>query len=207
MTELDFHPAANIFPMLRGEEYEALKADIAANGQREPIWLHPDGRILDGRNRYVACCDLGIQPKTRRWDGQGGEVAFVVSLNLARRHLSASQRAALAFDVVPLLEEEARARQATSTGGSTPQLKEIFPEAEKGQARDHAAKMFNTNGRYVQDAKTIATAAPELFEAVKTGEMTIPQAKREIVSQQRRESPPLPSDKYRKDASRQRQLR
>lgn len=197
MTELDFHPAANIFPMLRGEEYEALKADIAANGQREPIWLHPDGRILDGRNRYVACCDLGIQPKTRRWDGQGGEVAFVVSLNLARRHLTASQRAALAVDVLPMLEEEARERQAhgqTAPGKTVP---EIIPEASKGEARDHAAEMFNTNGRYVQDAKSIATAAPELFEAVKTGEMTIPQAKREIVSQQRRESPPLPSDKYR----------
>ena len=103
-TSLEFHPAANLFHMLTGDEYEQLKADIAANGQLEPIWIHPDGRILDGRNRYMACCDLGIEPKVRQWNGGGSAVGFVVSLNIHRRHLTASQRAAIALDVLPMLE-------------------------------------------------------------------------------------------------------
>ena len=45
------HPIATLFPLMEGEEFEAFKADIAAHGVREPVWLHPDGRLLDGRNR------------------------------------------------------------------------------------------------------------------------------------------------------------
>lgn len=52
-TDLEFHPAAMLLPLLGGDEYERLKADIAAHGQIEPIWLHPDGRILAGRYRVV----------------------------------------------------------------------------------------------------------------------------------------------------------
>lgn len=196
MTELEFHPAANLFPMLTGEDYEQLKADIAANGQREPIWLHPDGRILDGRNRYMVCRDLDVEPRFTKWDGRGSAVAFVVSLNLHRRHLTASQRAAVAVDVLPMLEGEAAERRRATQNNMTAADKEIIPD-QVGQARDHAAALFNTNGRYVQEAKTLAADAPDLFAAVKSGEMTIPQAKREVTARQRQEAPPLPTNKYR----------
>lgn len=184
LTSLEFHPAANLFPMLTGDEYEQLKADIAANGQLEPIWIHPDGRILDGRNRYMACCDLGIEPKVRQWNGFGSAVGFVVSLNIHRRHLTASQRAAIALDVLPMLEAEAKERERV--GGLVRQGKETFPYPDdRGQARDQAAAMFQTNGRYVQEAKNIQRADPELFEAIKSGEMTIPEAKKIIVRAER----------------------
>ena len=92
----EFHEVANIFPLMQGDEFDALKADIAANGLREPVWLHSDGRIIDGRNRYRACCELSIEPMYRTWDGGGSPVSFVVSLNLHRRHLTESQRAMIA---------------------------------------------------------------------------------------------------------------
>ena len=44
------HAAAELFPLMEGAEYEALKQDIAERGQLVPIVLH-EGRILDGRNR------------------------------------------------------------------------------------------------------------------------------------------------------------
>lgn len=184
--ERPYHKVANIFPLMHGEDYEALKADIAANGQMEPIWLHPDGSIIDGRNRHRACLDLGIQPQFRTWGGGGSLLAFVASLNLHRRHLSSSQRAAIATDIEPMLAEEARERQAHGQTAPGVTLKEIFPEASNGQARDQAAEIMGTNGRYVSDAKRIKQESPELFEQVKAGVVTIPQARREM-AQPRRE--------------------
>jgi hypothetical protein len=87
-----FHPAADLFPLLTGKEYAALRDDVAAHGQREDIVLL-DGQILDGRNRYRVCRELGLEPRCRAWDGEGSPVAFVLSANLHRRHLDASQRA------------------------------------------------------------------------------------------------------------------
>lgn len=194
-TSLEFHPAANLFPMLTGDEYEQLKADIAANGQLEPIWIHPDGRILDGRNRYMACCDLGIEPKVRQWNGGGSAVGFVVSLNIHRRHLTASQLAIIANEALPMYEAEAKARMLATQNNQA--AREIVPQQVNGKAVDQAAKDFGTNGRYVQDAKVIQTVAPDLAAAVKSGDMTIPQAKREITARQKKDAPPMPSDKYR----------
>lgn len=46
-----YHEVANIFPLMSGDDFDALKADIAENGQREAIWLHTDGSIIDGRTQ------------------------------------------------------------------------------------------------------------------------------------------------------------
>lgn len=88
--QLEFHPVANIFPLMTGAEYDALVSDIAEHGQHEAIWLY-DGMVLDGRNRLRACMDLGIVPEFREYSGDDPQ-AFVVSLNLHRRHLTREQR-------------------------------------------------------------------------------------------------------------------
>jgi hypothetical protein len=61
MMTLEFHPLANIFPLLEGEAFEELVADIKANGLREKIDLY-QGKIVDGRYRYRALQRLGIDP-------------------------------------------------------------------------------------------------------------------------------------------------
>lgn len=169
-----YHEVANIFPLMQGEEFEALKNDIAEHGQREPIWLATDGRIIDGRNRHRACCELGVAPKFTTWDGNGSLVYFVVSLNLHRRHLNSGQKAIIAVDILPLLEAEAKERQRGGQGGTL--LKEIFPEA-KSQARDQAAAIVGTNAHYVSDAKRLVQDAPEVANLVRSGEITMPEAK------------------------------
>lgn len=186
MTWLDremdrpYHPAANLFPLLEGPEFDELKADIAANGLLEPIWLHPDESIIDGRNRHRACIETLTQPEFRTWDGQGSLVALVVGLNLKRRHLTSSQRAAISLDVLPMLEAEAKGRQGARTD-----IVEIVPPSEPGKARDQAADLFQTNPRYVQDAKRLQEQAPDLLGKVRSGEQSIPQAKRELKERER----------------------
>ena len=81
---MEAHPMAEAYPLMDGEAFEALKADVAAHGQRNPIWLY-EGKILDGRNRYRACVELGIEPRCEEYvgDDPGG---FVESQNDLRRH-------------------------------------------------------------------------------------------------------------------------
>ncbi len=190
MSELQFHPVTDIFPMMSGDEFAGLVADLREHGQREPVWLHPDGRIIDGRNRYRACGDAGVEPRTRYWDGRGSLVEFVVSLNLHRRHLDKSQRSMVGLSIEGRLAEEAedRRRAAISRSRSSERERaletvEIVPPSEK--SREQAGKLVGVSGRYIQDAKLVRDKSPELAERVLAGEMTLPEAKKEIRQQEK----------------------
>lgn len=186
-----YHPVSNLFPLMQGADFEALKQDISEHGQLEPIWLHPDGSIIDGRNRHRACIELGITPRFRTWDGAGSLVSFVVSLNLHRRHLTPTQAATVGVDALPLYEEEAREKQRAAAirtnamlGRSIGEtLVEFFPQASETPApksRDTAAQIVGVNPRYIQDGKRIKEQAPDVFDKMRTGEVTISEAKREL---------------------------
>ncbi|PLW80769.1 hypothetical protein C0585_01040, partial [Candidatus Woesearchaeota archaeon] len=116
--DLESHKFADIFPMVEGVQAEQLKMDIKENGLIQPVVLF-EGKILDGRNRYRASMELGITPKFEEYKGEK-PLEYVISGNLKRRHLTADQRAVIAQEVMPMLEEEAKKRQATSTGGNKP---------------------------------------------------------------------------------------
>src|SRR5438552_2696031 len=91
------HPAAEMFPLMTGEAFEQLVADIKERGVVDAGTLDANGRILDGRNRARACDQLGIPMRWERYGGPpGGEVAYVLGKNVRRRHLTDDQRAAIA---------------------------------------------------------------------------------------------------------------
>lgn len=87
----EYHELANLFPLMDEAQYGDLVADIKENGLIEAIILH-EGKILDGRNRYNACNDAGVEPNLVEYEGEDA-LSYVISLNLNRRHLNESQRA------------------------------------------------------------------------------------------------------------------
>ena len=186
----EIHDVANIFPMIVDAEFKELADDIRQHGLHEPIWLH-DGKIIDGRNRYKACVEVGVDPEFREWDGDGSLVEFVISLNLHRRHLTSSQRSMVALDILPMLEAEAKERQRAAGGDkrrsdANKAVPEKIPEAvPRREARDAAAQLAGTNPRYVSDAKKIAESAPELAEQVRAGKKTIAKAKKELAKREK----------------------
>jgi len=178
---MQYHEVANLFPMMDNDEYAALVADIHQHGQREPIWTL-DGQILDGRNRWLACRDLGIEPLAREYRGDTtieALIAFVVSLNLKRRHLNSGQLAVVALDIEKALAKDAEKRMLS--GKALDPVEKI----QQGRSADRAATIVGSNQHYVSDAKKIAKEAPDLLEGVRSGDLTITDAKRELKERKR----------------------
>lgn len=185
------HPAAELFPMLNGEDYTQLRDDIKKNGLLEPIWLC-DGQILDGRNRFRACEELGIEPKFQSYTGDS-PAAHVWSLNGIRRHLTKSQRAAIAVEMLPHLEAEAAKRKAQAPGAPQGAKKSHVPESAQQTDRvssrsvEIAAKRVGVGKTLVQSAKQVKKHDPLLFEKVKSGEVEVEPAVRAV---RKGEAPP-----------------
>jgi len=171
--EIRFHPASEIFPLMEGADLEDLVQDIRKHGLREPIMLHPDGSILDGRNRYRACRQLQIEPASVIWVAVGSPLEYVLSLNLHRRHLTPSQLSMVAVKAKPLLEQEARERQLTGLKGCGKEAT-LAPGGAKGRADKLAGAAVGIGAEHVRCASTVVERGiPELAEAVKAGQVGV----------------------------------
>lgn len=195
-----YHPIADVWPMMQEDQLQELAADIKKNGLIQPVWLY-QGMILDGRNRWAACKIAGVDPKTKEYTGDE-PTAFAVSLNDKRRHMNKGSLAAVAAELEPFFAEDAKRRQkkAGEEHGRGQKVGEKIPQAipqpekpteRNPKATEEAAKSVGVNHRYVQDAKKIRTEAPEVFQRLKAGKMTLQDAKREVAKK--------PTDDWRKD--------
>ena len=165
-TAYPLHPAAEIFPVMDEAAFAALVADIAAQGQREPI-LILDGQVIDGRHRLRACEQLGLEPLVREVSADDGDpFGLVVSLNLHRRHLTESQRAMVAAHL-------AQRSPGNRTGNNQHERKAAnLPDSSLTQPQ--AAQLLNVSERSVRHAVEIKNAgAPELIAAVESGQLAV----------------------------------
>lgn len=144
------HPAAKLVRKQTKEERESLRASVLKIGITHPIALF-HGRLLDGRNRLEIALELGIEPPVIELDPSIDPYEYSRSVNLARRHLSPTERAFLA------------AEEATLRPG------------EKGNAapaatQDEAAKRHGVSPDSIQRArKVLANGCDNLNEAVRNG--------------------------------------
>jgi len=181
---LPTHPAADLFPLLEGPDLAALAEDVREHGLIDPIVLH-EGQVLDGRNRLRACELAGVAPRFVEWDGHDDPAAWVVSKNLKRRHLDASQRSMVAGRLTAYYADAAkeRMREGGAIGAaltnadqgranlpdpavppvahpgqtfSPPPPPTPYPSvAGVGRARDHAAATLNVSPRTVEHAGVV----------------------------------------------------
>jgi ParB-like chromosome segregation protein Spo0J len=182
------HPIADVWPMMDEAKLAELADDIRKNGQLVPVWLY-EGKILDGRNRWAACRIAGVEPKTKEYTGDE-PTAFAVSLNDRRRHMNKGSLAAVAAELEPHFAADAKRRQARKPKAESVPAK--MPEQKRGiEARQEAARQVGVGDRYVSDAKKVKAEAPEVFERLKAGKITMQDAKREVAKK--------PTDDWRQD--------
>ncbi|HVC98683.1 MAG TPA: hypothetical protein VND64_33770 [Pirellulales bacterium] len=165
---MEFHSLANIFPLMSDCELDVLAADIAVHGLREPIHTY-QGRILDGRNRFNACRKAGVEPCFVPWEGKGDPVAFVVSMNLHRRHLNESQRADIAAKLTTL------ARGGDRRSDQSANLR--FENDKHDVSVEQAAELLNVSERSVDSARRVRQHGHEaLVAAVEAGQVSVSDA-------------------------------
>lgn len=180
----EFHPLCELLPVMQPEEFSELYSDIKKHGLLESIWLY-EGKILDGRSRYQACLLAGVEPKFIQWQGDHETpLEFVIAKNLKRRHLTASQRAVVALDALPMLEEVAKKRSLLNLkqGATSPDVANLRPRRVKVTQKSgtQAAELVGASSRYVSDAKKLKQEAPELLEEVRRGKKNLNQAVKEL---------------------------
>jgi hypothetical protein len=143
--DVPIHPAAEIFPLLPRKELEDLAEDIKNRGLKEAVVLHPDGSVLDGRNRLRACALAGRIPRFKLWEGRTGEeVGYVLSTNLRRRHLNGSQLSMVAAKLTKLPQ-------------GRPDKSANLPEITQSEA----AAALKVSVRNVRKARKIDDDAPD----------------------------------------------
>ncbi|QDV66160.1 ParB N-terminal domain-containing protein [Crateriforma conspicua] len=166
MSDLQVHPIANIFPMMDAVSFEALKADIkSCEGVDEPGLLY-EGKILDGRNRYKACQELGLQMRWQEVELADPDEAdafdpyqHVMTHNLHRRHLKQTQRAMIAAKLATLKQGQKASNDVLSI--------------------DDAAVMLNVSPKSVDRAKhVVANGSKPLIEAVEACDITVSMAEK-----------------------------
>ena len=148
-----FHPIADCFPLIDGNEFNDLVTDIKANGLLEKIILYED-MILDGRNRERACEQAGVDPEYMQYEGDK-PIKFAISKNSIRRHVTAGQRA-MAAAALETLEHGGNRQDANLHLAPT---------------RSEIAADLKVSPRSVATAKTIKD--PDLKAAVKSGKETV----------------------------------
>ena len=204
------HPAADLFPMVEGDEFRELCADVKERGLAQPITIWTDGTLLDGRNRLMACYETNQEVLIDEYLGTD-PVQFSLSANLHRRHLNAGQRAVVALMVRELLQPAARERQreaAAEAATARPRdeagrlqvsadLREasrsqvarpappLFTPAEQRKSTAQAAKAVGASPRAVEQAARVERSAPDLLPQVQAGTMALDQAHREAQQRER----------------------
>lgn len=140
----EFHPYAHLFPMMSTTEHSALVADIKAHGLLHPLTTY-QGSIIDGRNRYRACEEAGVEPRYEELPDGVEPLDYVVATNYTRRHLSESQRALASARIM-----------------------------EHSVTREAAGKMFKVRNAGVKQAETVLkNGIPALVGAVENDNIPV----------------------------------
>ena len=164
---------SDLLPPLSTEEFEALRADIKANGVLHPVFVDEAGAVLDGRHRLKI--DPDSPRKVIRGLSPAEKAAFVYRCNFTRRNLSPDQkreaRNRMKVLAIELREEDARKwtnkRVGQSLGVSTDTVEAWFKPATNPSSRNSSTPPAAKPDARV---KVRADAKPVAAERVKAGD-------------------------------------
>jgi len=190
--DYETHPAADLFPLMEGDEFSALVKSMIERGwdPRRPAEKYK-GQILDGRNRLRAAEVANVTPVIVEWNGSD-PYDYVWAHNVVRRHLNEGQLALIRADFnaakraeIQIKREAANESRSESQKGrpkgtSRLQTDETLPNAKGSIAARELAKDAEVSVDTAQKALVVKEQAPELAAQVKSGEKSLSAAYKEL---------------------------
>lgn len=158
--ELKYHPLCLVFPPMKDDEYDSLVKSMKDVGYDDSesiiVTVDPENDqeyvILDGRNRHMAAQDASVEPNFLDYTGDD-LINFVTAKNIARRELTAGQKAAIA------------SKLATYSIGDN--------QFTKGTTLKEAAEMTGASVTSIKKLNKLKENNPELADRVETGEVSL----------------------------------
>lgn len=191
------HPAASVFPLMEGEQFQSLVDSIAVHGVQNPL-VSCKGEVIDGRNRLRAVMKLRdeghkVELPCVEWDGAGGKMSvaeWVAAQNLDRRHLSDEAYVTATAAINRILRKEVKERQAAGLqrGNAHGQKGKDSVSQESG-TRNHKQKHEqSTAGRLAKKtgvSRHKAEQALRLDKAVEQGAVPV-EIQRDVIAGKRK---------------------
>jgi hypothetical protein len=163
----DAHAATDKLPWdLDADDFAAMVTDMRASGfdRRQPVQRTPDGRLVNGRRRELAAKIAGAEPVYETVELTPEQIVeHVRRVDLHRRNLTPSQRAAVAVELAGLLPAHRPSEE---------------PGNVAGLSQAAIAEQATTSERTVRDAAKVKQHAPELLPAVINGKLPVHTAAR-----------------------------
>ena len=180
-----FHPYANFLPLMKKKDLLDLALDIKKKGLIHAI-VRYHGKIIDGRNRYIACRMVNIEPHFIELDDTIDAFEFVKSMNMRRDLSKFTSAERCEYGLKYLEEEEKRAKERQLK--NLKQFQDTDPPSRgngsesdmiEGEAMKLAAKFAGVSHDTLRKARKIMDVSkktPEIlkkWELAKKGKMAI----------------------------------
>lgn len=185
------HPAAAVFPLIEGDDFEDLCESIRTHGVQHPAMVRGN-ELLDGRNRMRACEALkkdgwsGCCPVVEWKDNGHNVAAWIWDTNALRRHMTDDGIALASAAIWPLIAKENEAKKEATqfkkgASGNADGKKQARPKsAEPANRNMKAEDARSTVGQVAAKAGTSkhkARQAIAVQKAVEAGELPADTAK------------------------------
>lgn len=218
IKSLTVHPAADVFPLIEGDEFDRLVESIRKHGVQNPV-VYIGTTLLDGRNRIravekLAAEGVDVPLPSKMWDGYQTttEVEWIEAQNLDRRHLTDDARAMIGAELARIVKAEAKkakkASQFNSDTGKAAASKKATPAATADspspQKRDRKKSEERTTAAQAAKKAKVSThkmkQAMAVDKAVEAGEIA-PEVVQEIKAGKKKVRDALPAKGKKKPAA------
>jgi len=170
----------HVIPPLTNEEFKQLEQNILSMHRCRDAILVWNGVIVDGHSRYAICQqhDILFEISKIHFTSKRDALIWIAENQLGRRNLTDAARIELACCKVDMLRHKARENQSAA-GGNMKKEKELV-DKPLDVRKEIAAAAGIGEQRVYRYMKVVGEGRPELIEQVRTGEVKIDAAYKQL---------------------------